>query len=76
MFLLTFFICTSHWVIVDIHTPMIGQEVLQFDTRSSRGSGTLYAGTFSSAVVIPRHTGLQEIRCNVNDHIIAGMRAL
>ncbi|KAI0559995.1 Cupredoxin [Gracilaria domingensis] len=55
---------------------MIGNEVLQLDVEASRGSGALLAGSFSSALVFPRHTGLNELRCNVNDHVIAGMRAL
>ncbi|KAI0558035.1 Cupredoxin [Gracilaria domingensis] len=55
---------------------MIGNEVLQLDVKASRGSGALLAGSFSSALVFPRHKGLNELRCNMNDHVIAGMRAL
>lgn len=59
---------------VDLHTPQVGNEVLQLDFEATRGSGTLLAGSFSSAVVVPRHVGNNELRCNVNDHVIAGMR--
>ena len=61
---------------MDLHTPLIGNEVLRLDTKSSRGTGALLPGTFQSAVLKPRHAGLQELRCNVNDHVVAGMRAL
>lgn len=63
------------FVLVDVHTPMIGNEPLRLDVESSRGSGTLLAGSFSSALVFPRRSGVNELRCNVNDHVIAGMRA-
>lgn len=29
-----------------------------------------------SATVRPQNQGLSEIRCNINDHYVAGMRAL
>lgn len=60
---------------MDIHTPQIGNEALQLDVASNRGTGMLLGGSFSSAIVIPRSAGLNEMRCNVNDHVVAGMRA-
>lgn len=73
---LTFLTFLLHLSTVDLHTPMIGKEVLQLDSKSSRGSGALLPGTFSSAIVSASDPGLHELRCNVNDHVIAGMRAL
>lgn len=61
---------------VDLHTPMIANEVLSFDEGASRGSGGLLAGMFSSASVVSRSTGMQELRCGTADHITAGMRTL
>lgn len=61
---------------VDVHTPMFATEVLRLDVGSAHGSENLLAGTFSSAVISPLHTGKLELRCNVNDHVVAGMRAL
>lgn len=54
----------------------MGGEILKFDYKSSSGSGALLPGFFSSATVRPQKRGVSEIRCNVNDHYAAGMRAL
>lgn len=61
---------------MDTHTPSVGSEILKFDFKSSRGTAALLPGFFLSATVRPQNHGLSEIRCNVNDHYIAGMRAL
>lgn len=62
--------------VVDVHSPSVGREPLKFDLGSTRGTGTFVPGYFASAVVRPRNIGLDEIRCNVNDHLKAGMRTL
>jgi hephaestin len=61
---------------VDLHSPVFGNEVMQLDTGSSRSSGKLLPGVFFSADIHPMRTGKYELRCNVDDHIKAGMRAL
>jgi hephaestin len=61
---------------VDLHTPMLGNEVFQLDTKSTRVGDKLLGGTFASSDLIPVTAGIQELKCNILDHVAAGMRAL
>jgi hephaestin len=61
---------------VDLHSPVFGNEVMNLSTGSSRSSGKLLPGSFFAADVRPMRAGKDELRCNVNDHVLAGMRAL
>jgi Multicopper oxidase len=67
--------------VIDFHSILFGNEALHFDNGISRGTAKLLAGTFvTGAVAIPDSTsarsGALEIRCGVDDHLIAGMRML
>jgi Multicopper oxidase len=61
---------------VDLHSISLGNEALHFDEGLTRGSAKLLAGTFTSAVAVPVHSGALELRCRIDDHVRAGMRML
>lgn len=62
--------------IVDMHSVSLGNEAQLLVEGTRKGSAKLLAGTFTSAIVRPMHTGALELRCSIDDHIGAGMRML
>jgi hephaestin len=61
---------------VDFHSISLGNEPLHINGGTTRGTAKLLAGTFTSAVAVPLHSGRLELRCSIDDHIAAGMRML